>query len=119
VSEAQAVKSKVRVGLFADIVTFAESILALHEDTDKVEIGWDEKAQTVTISPDDTAYEVSQALSASSAAPDAKLVDEVKAQYKTIADLQAQVAVAKTASDAKDKTIADLQAQVDKLTPKP
>jgi predicted deacylase len=97
VSQAQAVKAQTKTGLFADLVQFAETVLDLHEDAAAVQVGWDENTQKVTVSPAETAAEVSEAFNKSSA---------------EVAALQAQLAAAKQDSAAKTKTIADLQAQI-------
>jgi len=85
VDAAQAVKKSVGAGLFADLVQFAETVLSLHGDAEKVEIGFDEKTQKVTISPETTASAMGTLSKGSSE------------------------------SDAKDKTIADLKAQIEQL----
>jgi hypothetical protein len=49
VSDAQAVKNSLGAGLFSKLVEFAESILSEHNDADKVEVGFDETTQKVTV----------------------------------------------------------------------
>jgi|SRR5579863_566969 len=108
VSNVEAVrKAAGGAGFFGSLCQFADALLASHDDAQKVEIGFDEKNQKITVSPEASAADLDYAMKSA------------LGQSQTIADLQAQVADAKKDADAKAKTIADLHAQVAQLTPKP
>jgi hypothetical protein len=93
VSEAQAVKKHVGGGLFSDLVQFAETILQAHGDAEKVEIGWDETKQTVTISPASSASSVIAAFTASSTEYGRRQGKQASADKKDkVTDLQTEQA---------------------------